>query len=172
MPNIIRGEGHLLRSMSGVGLAWFTGLFTDPCFATLAWDLDSLGRLTPDPGRQGLGAERHTSNCPIHTHTTVLTIGLEALAITVNHTVVLTACSHNICTHSFFVPRLVSTVVTVKPFMIVTGISFITGLSHLLGTGLAAVTSICQQADPMWANRGTLGTLTWPFAVPSSIIRV
>lgn len=76
------------------------------------------------------------------------------------------------CTHSFFVPRLVSAVVTVKSFMIVTGISLVTGFSHLLGTGLAAVTSICQQANPMWANRGTLGALTGPFAVSISVIRV
>lgn len=86
----------LLRGMSGVGLAWFTGLFADPFLTTLACDLHSLGRLTPDPGWQGLGAERHTSNRPIHTQTAVLTIGLETLAITVNHTVILTACSHNI----------------------------------------------------------------------------
>lgn len=76
------------------------------------------------------------------------------------------------CTHSFFVPRLVSAVVTVKSFMIVTGISFITGLPHLLGTGLAAVTSICQQADPMWANRGTLRALTGPFTVTISVVSI
>ncbi len=53
--------------MPGVGLARFTGLFADPFLATLAWDLDSLGRLTPDPGRQGLGAERYIQ-LP-HSHT-------------------------------------------------------------------------------------------------------
>lgn len=47
----------LLRGVSGVGLAWFTGLFAEPFLTTLAWDFHSLGRLTPDPGWLVLGAE-------------------------------------------------------------------------------------------------------------------
>lgn len=75
-------------------------------------------------------------------------------------------------TYSFFVPRLVSTVVTVKSFMIVTYISLITGLAHLHGTVFAAVTSIRQKADPGWTQGGTLGALTGPFAVSEPLMRV
>lgn len=47
----------LIRGVSGVGLAWFTGLFTEPFLTTLAWDFYSLRRLTPDPGWLVLGAK-------------------------------------------------------------------------------------------------------------------
>lgn len=75
-------------------------------------------------------------------------------------------------TYSFFVPRLVSTVVTVKSFMIVTYISLITGLAHLPGTVFAAVTSVRQKADPGWTHGGALGALTGPFAEANPVVRV
>lgn len=75
-------------------------------------------------------------------------------------------------TYSFFVPRLVSAVVTVKSFMIVTYISLITGLAHLLGTVFAAVTSVRQKADPGWTRGWALGALTGPFTVSKTVIRV
>lgn len=52
------------------------------------------------------------------------------------------------CTHACFIPRLIFWVVTVEPFVGITDVCFIAGLSCLLGTDLAAATAILHQADP------------------------
>lgn len=52
------------------------------------------------------------------------------------------------CTHACFIPRLIFWVVAVEPFVGITDICFIAGLSCLLGTDLTAATAILHQADP------------------------
>lgn len=69
------------------------------------------------------------------------------------------------CTHAFFIPRLVSAVVTVQPLMVVTCVSLVAGFSQLFSTGLTAVTAVCEQTDPQRANQGHLRTFTGPLTV-------
>lgn len=76
------------------------------------------------------------------------------------------------CTHSFFVPRLVRAVVTVQSLVVVACVCLIAHLAHLLGTGLAAVTAIHEEAHTRWTGRGDTGTLTRPLAVLRPIVRV
>lgn len=76
------------------------------------------------------------------------------------------------CTHAFFVPRLVSTVVTVQSPMIVTCVSFVAGFSQLFSTGLTAITAVCKQTDPQRAHRGHFRTFTGPLTVLCPVIQV
>lgn len=74
------------------------GLITDPQLTAAAGDLNSLWVLAPDPGGLRLITQRHTSNRPIDTHTLVFAIGLKALAVAIDHTIVLTASACQIWT--------------------------------------------------------------------------
>lgn len=56
------------------------------------------------------------------------------------------------CTHANFIPRLIFRVIAVEPFVGITDICFIAGLSCLLGTDLTAATAILHQADPRGAG--------------------
>lgn len=56
------------------------------------------------------------------------------------------------CTHACFIPRLIFRVVAVEPFVGVTDICFIAGLSCLLGTDLTAATAILHPAHPRGAG--------------------
>lgn len=76
------------------------------------------------------------------------------------------------CTHAFFVPRLVSAVVTVQPLMVVTCVSLVAGFSQLFSTGLTAVTAICEQTYPQRAHRGHLRTFTGPLTILCSVKQV
>lgn len=67
------------------------GLVTDPQLTAASRDLNSLWVLAPDPGGLRLITQRHTSNRPIYTQTLVFAIGLKALAVAIDHTIVLTA---------------------------------------------------------------------------------
>lgn len=69
------------------------------------------------------------------------------------------------CTHSCFIPRLICRIVAIKALVWVTDFSFITGLTRLLGTHLAASTAILHQAHPggagwhRWASAGPVAYL-------------
>ena len=69
------------------------------------------------------------------------------------------------CTHSYFVPRSVSAVVAVKAPVDITNVGLGAVLSCLLGTHLAAVTAVREQADARRAYGDRLGTLAWPLTV-------
>lgn len=69
------------------------------------------------------------------------------------------------CTYAFFVPRLVSAVVTVQPLMIVTCVSLVAGFSQLFSAGLTAFTAVCEQTDPPRAHGDHLRTFTRPLTV-------
>lgn len=77
-------------------LARSFGFITDPFLTALSPDFDPAWGLAPHPRRLGLGAQRHTADGAVHAYTLVFTAGLEALPITVDHAVVLAACSHHI----------------------------------------------------------------------------
>lgn len=156
--------------MSRGCLAPSLGFITDPLLTALSPDLNPSGTLAPHSWRLGLCAQRHAANSPIDTHTLVFTAGFEALPITIYHSIMLAACSHHICTHSLFVPRLVSAVVTVQSLVIVAGVGLIAHLAHLPGTGLTAVTAVHQQTDARRAVRGLMGTLTGPFTVLRAVV--
>ena len=83
--------------MPGVCLARLPGLVTDPLLTASALQFDPPGRLAPHPGRLGVCAERHTTDGAVYTQTAVLTAGLEALTVAVDHSVVLAACAHHVC---------------------------------------------------------------------------
>lgn len=74
-------------------------------------------------------------------------------------------CTSLTCTYSYFVPRSVSTVVTVQAPVEVTGVSLCAALPSLPGTRLAAVTAVRDQADAGRAPRWGLGALAGPPAV-------
>ena len=82
--------------MSWVGLAPPPGLITDPLLAAAPRELDPAGRLTPHPRGLGLVAERHATNGAIYANTLVLAVGLEALAVAVDNTIMLTASANHI----------------------------------------------------------------------------
>lgn len=83
--------------MPGGCLARLPGLVTDPLLTASARQFDQPGRLTPHPGWMGVRAERHTTDGAVYTQTAVLTAGLEALSVPVDHSVVLAACAHHVC---------------------------------------------------------------------------
>lgn len=75
------------------------------------------------------------------------------------------------CTHSLFVPRLVRAVVTVQSLVVVARVRLIAHLAHLLGTGLAAVAAVHEEAHAWRARRGDAGTLAGPLAVLRAVVR-
>lgn len=156
--------------MSRRCLAPSFGFITDPLLTALSLDFDSAWRLAPHPWWLGLCAECHTADGAVHTHALVFTAGLEALPVTVDHAVVLAACSHHICTQSFFVPRLVRAVVTVQSLVVVACVGLVAHLAHLPGAGLAAVTSVHEEAHPRWTGGGDLGALAGPLAVLRAVV--
>lgn len=85
-----------LYCVSQCRLAPSFGFITDPLLTALSPDFDLAWGLAPHPRRLGLRAQRYTANGAVHAHTLVFTAGLEALPVAVDHTVVLTACSHHI----------------------------------------------------------------------------
>lgn len=91
-----RQQRPTLHCVSRGRLAASLGLVTDPLLAALPPDFDPAGGLAPHPGGLGLQAQPHAADGPVHTHTLVFTAGLEALAVTVDHTVVLAARSHHV----------------------------------------------------------------------------
>lgn len=82
---------HTSHCVSWCCLAPPPGLITDPLLTAAAGDFNSLWVLAPNPGGLRLITQRDTSDHPIHTQTLVFAIGLEALAIVKDHTIVLTA---------------------------------------------------------------------------------
>lgn len=72
------------------------GLVADPLLAASAGNLNPPRGLAPHSGRLVLGAQPHTADGAIHTQTLVFTAGLEALSITIDHTIMLTACANHI----------------------------------------------------------------------------
>lgn len=82
--------------MSRCCLAPSFGFITDPLLTALSPDFDPAWGLAPHPRWLGLRAQRHTADSTVHTHTLVFTARIEALPITVDHTIVLTAWSHHI----------------------------------------------------------------------------
>lgn len=88
-----------LHCVSRGRLAPPLGFVTDPLLTALSPDFDPTRGLAPHPGRLGLCAQCHTADGTIHTHTLVFTAGLEALPVTVDHTIMLTACTHHIWYH-------------------------------------------------------------------------
>lgn len=161
-----------LHYVSWGRLAPSLGLITDPFLTALSPDFNPAWCLAPHPGRLGLSAQRHTADGTVHTHTLVFTARLEALPITVDHTIMLAACSHHICTHSFFVPRHVRAVVTVQSLVVVACVCLVTHLAHLPGAGLAAVTAVHEEAHTWRTGRGDLGTLTGPLAILRPVVWV
>lgn len=76
-------------------------------------------------------------------------------------------CTSLTCTHSYFVPRSVSAVVTVQAPVKVTGVGLGAVLPDLLGTHLAAFTAVGDQANPSGTARWQLRALTRPLAILS-----
>lgn len=76
-------------------------------------------------------------------------------------------CTSLTCTYSYFVPRSVSAVVTVQAPVEVTGVGLSATFSSLLGTCLAAVAAVCDQADAYRASRRGLRTFARPLTVLS-----
>ena len=85
-----------LHCMSQRRLAPSLRFITDPLLAALSSNFDPTWVLAPDSGRLELCAPRHTTDGTVHAHTLVLTAGPEALTVTVEHAVILAACSHHI----------------------------------------------------------------------------
>lgn len=73
-------------------------------------------------------------------------------------------------TYSFFVPRLVCAVITVKATMMVTVLFLVANLPHLFGTCLAAITAIRDQANTWRTGRGSFRAFAGPLAVLGAII--
>lgn len=82
--------------MSWGRLAPSLGFITDPLLTALSPDFDPPWGLAPNPRRLGLCAQCYAADGTVNTHALIFTAGLEALPITVDHTIVLTACSHHI----------------------------------------------------------------------------
>lgn len=85
-----------LNGMPRCRLAPPSGLIADPLLAALTRDFDPAWRLAPHAWRLWLRAQGHAADGAVHAHALVFTAGLEALPITVDHAVVLAACSRNI----------------------------------------------------------------------------
>lgn len=86
-----------LYDVSRRRLAPSPGFIADPLLTAFSPDFDPAWRVAPHPGRLGLCAQRHAADGPVYTHTLIFTAGLEALPVTVDHTIMLTAWSHHIC---------------------------------------------------------------------------
>lgn len=158
--------------MSRRRLASSLGFVADPLLAAHSPHFDPPWALAPHPGRLGLGAQRHAADGTVHTHTLVFAAGLEALPVTVDHAVVLAAGSHHVCTHSFFVPRLVRAVVAVQSLVVVAGVRLVAHLAHLPGARLAAVAAVHEEAHTRRALGYDPGTLAGPLAVLRAVVRV
>lgn len=87
---------HTGHRVSRSCLAPPPGLVTDPQLAAAAGDFNSPWVLAPDPGGLRLITQRDTSDRPINTQTLVFAIGLKALAVAIDHTIVLTASAWQI----------------------------------------------------------------------------
>lgn len=87
---------HTGHRVSRCCLAPPPGLVTDPQLAAAAGDFNSPWVLAPDPGGLRLITQRDTSDRPINTQTLVFAIGLKALAVAIDHTIVLTASAWQI----------------------------------------------------------------------------
>lgn len=68
------------------------------------------------------------------------------------------------CTHSYCVPRAVPTVVTVEAPVGVADGSLCAVVPELLCTHLAALTAVCDEADPQRAAGRGRRTRAWPLA--------
>lgn len=145
-------------------------LITDPLLTAAFGDFNSPGVLAPNSGGLRLITQRDTSDHPIHTQTLVFAIGLEALAIVKDHTIVLTASALQIGTCSFFVPRRVCAVITVKATMMVTVFFLIANLPQLFGTCSAAIAAVHDQAHTWQTGGGSFRTFAGPLAVLSAVI--
>lgn len=146
------------------------GFITDPLLTALPLDFDPAWGLAPHTRGLGLRAHRHTADGTVHTHTLVFAAGLEVLPVSVDHAIVLAACSHHVCTHSFFVPRLVRAVVTVQSLVVVTRVGLVAHLAHLPGARLAAVAAVHEEAHARRTGGGDLGALAGPLAVLSALV--
>lgn len=169
MPVLLHA-GQSRHRVSRCGLAPPSGFITDPQLTALAVDFNPLRVLAPNPGRLRLIAQRHTPDRPVHTKTLIFAVGLKALSIAINHTIVLTASAWQKRTYSFFVPRLVCTVITVKAAMMVTVFFLIASLPDLFGTGSAAIAAIHKQTDTWRAHGRSFGAFAGPLAVLAAII--
>lgn len=76
------------------------------------------------------------------------------------------------CTHSFFVPRLVRTVVAVQSLVVVARVGLVAHLADLPGAGPAAVAAVHQQADARRADGRHHRTLARPLAVLRAVVRL
>ena len=83
-----------LHGVPGGCLAPPPGLIADPRLAALPRDLDPARGLAPHPGWQGLIAQTQAADGAIHAEALVFAVGLKALAIAVNYTVVLTTSAN------------------------------------------------------------------------------
>ena len=91
-----RWPGLTLSNVSGGGLAGPLGVITDPCLTALPWDGDTPRSLAPNTGWRQVRARRHAADGTIHTKAGVFAAGLEALAIAVDDTIILTASANHI----------------------------------------------------------------------------
>lgn len=82
--------------MSRRRLASSSRFIADPLLTALSVNCDPPWSLAPNPWRLRLHAQPNTANGTIHTHALVFTAWHEALPVTVDHAVVLAACSRHI----------------------------------------------------------------------------
>lgn len=73
-------------------------------------------------------------------------------------------------TYSFFVPRLVCAVITVKATVMVTVLFLVANLPHLFGTCLAAIAAIRDQANTWRTGGGSFRAFAGPLAVLCAVI--
>lgn len=69
-----------------------SGLLTDPLLTAAPGDFDPQRRRAPHPRRLRLVTQRYAPDGPVHTQTLVFTVGLKTLPVTIDYTIVLTAC--------------------------------------------------------------------------------
>lgn len=73
-------------------------------------------------------------------------------------------------TYSFFVPRLVCAVITVKATMMVTVFLLVANLPHLFGTCSAAIAAVHDQANTWRTGGGSFRAFAGPLAVLGAVI--
>lgn len=86
----VKGQMHTSYCVSWCRLAPPHRLITDPLFTAATGDFNPLWVLAPQSGGLRLITQRNTANRPIYTQTLISAIGLEALAITIDYTIVFT----------------------------------------------------------------------------------
>lgn len=140
-------------------------VFTDPHLATLSWSFDlagmrAVGGWEADRGR----TEGDAAYAIAETRTTPGAAELEPLAISIRHTIDLTAWLILTDTLSW-ASWIACTVVTLQSLLNVTNISAIARFTHLLGAYLAALAAILDNGNPFRTVGHQTSAVTWACAV-------